>query len=30
MTSIEGQEIIGNYKVDGEVLFYPDAIPAGK
>ena len=30
MTSIEGQEIIGNYKVDGEVLFYPDAIPSGK
>lgn len=30
MTSIEGQEIIGNYEVDGEILFYPDAIPVGK
>ena len=26
MTSVEGQRIIGDYKVDGEVLFFPDAV----
>ena len=26
MTSVEGQEIIGGYKVQGEVLFFPDAV----
>lgn len=27
MTSPEGQEIIGSYTMQGEVLFYPDAVP---
>jgi tungstate transport system substrate-binding protein len=26
MTSVEGQEIIGEYKVQGEVLLFPDAV----
>jgi tungstate transport system substrate-binding protein len=26
MTSVEGQKIIGDYKVEGEVLFFPDAV----
>jgi tungstate transport system substrate-binding protein len=26
MTSVEGQEIIGDFKVGGEVLFFPDAV----
>jgi tungstate transport system substrate-binding protein len=26
MTSVEGQEIIGNYKVQGDALFYPDTV----
>jgi tungstate transport system substrate-binding protein len=26
MTSVEGQKIIGGYKVQGEVLFFPDAV----
>jgi tungstate transport system substrate-binding protein len=26
VTSVEGQEIIGDYKVGGEVLFFPDAV----
>ena len=26
MTSVEGQQIIGDYKVGGEVLFFPDAV----
>jgi tungstate transport system substrate-binding protein len=26
MTSVEGQKIIGEYKVGGEVLFFPDAV----
>jgi tungstate transport system substrate-binding protein len=26
MTSVEGQQIIGDYKVEGEVLFFPDAV----
>ena len=26
MTSVEGQRIIGDYQVDGEVLFFPDAV----
>jgi tungstate transport system substrate-binding protein len=30
MTSIEGQKIIGEYKQQGEVLFFPDAIPLKK
>ncbi len=28
VTSVEGQKIIREFAVDGEVLFYPDAIPA--
>lgn len=30
MTSLEGQKIIGEYKQQGEVLFFPDAIPLSK
>jgi len=26
MTSVEGQKIIGEYKVGGDVLFFPDAV----
>ncbi len=26
MTSVEGQQIIANFKVDGDVLFFPDAV----
>jgi tungstate transport system substrate-binding protein len=26
VTSVEGQEIIGDYKVEGDVLFFPDAV----
>ncbi len=26
MTSVEGQEIISNFKVDGELLFFPDTV----
>jgi tungstate transport system substrate-binding protein len=26
VTSVEGQRIIGDYKVEGEVLFFPDAV----